>query len=86
MGKVRLEIVIEVEESETDLFAVGSKDLREYFIPLWMNVKEEDVKKCRLFKVDDDGFYTYRHKDNYVDDGERLIFKKDDSSASNNKQ
>lgn len=72
MKKVRLEIVIEVDEDDTDLFAVGPNDLKSDFIPQWTNVKEEDVKKCVLYLVDEDGIYTHRHKDNYVDDSEIL--------------
>lgn len=73
MEKVRLEIVIEVNKEDTDLFAVGFNDLRSYFIPNWMNVKESDVKKCVLYIVDKDGIYTHYHKDNYIAKGESIL-------------
>ena len=72
MPKVRLEIVIEVDKEDTDLFAVGSKDLRKHFIPKWMDIKTEDIKKCQLFITDKNGIFTHYDKDNY---NEESIFK-----------
>lgn len=64
--KVRLEIVIEVDENKTDLFACGAKDLRNYFIPEWTGCKTSDITKCQLYIVGESGLYIGRHKDNYV--------------------
>ena len=76
MAKVRLEIVIEVDANDTDLFAVGPEDLRNHFIPQWMNVKTEDVLKCSLYKIQSDGYYSHYHNDNFIDDSEKIPFNK----------
>ncbi len=67
---MKLVIVIE-GESAKDLFAVGPKDLKEYFIPEGLPVKSEDITHCNFTElvpgkvpfVDKD--WGIEHKDNF---------------------
>lgn len=42
-------LVIEIDgESAEELFPVGPKDLKEYFLPEMLNVREEDIKRIHF--------------------------------------
>lgn len=44
-------LVIEIDgESADNLFPVGPKDLKEYFLPEFLNVKEEDIVKIHFIE------------------------------------
>jgi len=73
MSKVRFELVIEADSDTCQLFAAGVSDLKSYFVPMWTNAKEEDVKVCKLFLVGENGLYTHYDKDNYISDEERKM-------------
>ncbi|MFW6129559.1 MAG: hypothetical protein ACOC56_00155 [Atribacterota bacterium] len=66
---MKLVIVIEGKSAE-NLFPVGSKDLKEWFLPKCLNVKSEDVKHIHFEKVskrDELGFpiETLTNKENF---------------------
>lgn len=54
---MRLFIAIDLED-ESELFAIGPKDLRDHFLPEWMGIKPEQVKRVcfsQITETDDSG-------------------------------
>jgi hypothetical protein len=51
---MKLVICIEAEDL-SELFAVGPKDLKEYFLPKWFGIKPSDVKACWFEEYQRDG-------------------------------